>query len=339
MSKVWASMLGKSEAEAERLISKLEAKAGYDSVDVRLLAEHKQQLRAKIAALHLDPDDTTSEELYNALLAKFQNDEAALDKALGVSGVSASKKLDAALTLSRHVADTAEVWALKAPVLRALLKKNAPKKTMKILGYRSVDSMLKRVDPGEILYVAGKAESASWHKVWDKSLAKLPSSSCELREPKIIIAKSDLAEKEIVVAEKTSGTLLVNADLINENHGSLSITLALLHSLEKISVRGQLKSLARVNPALRWWSDTEHLLSIHEDKVVSLNIKDVAAAQAGEASIEHGAGVLWNKLVDAYKEKVDELPEEVAQLETEVADGIDKLNAPVRELAVETVEA
>src|SRR5947208_2061243 len=105
MSKTLARLLGKSEKEVVAAISKLEALCGYPSEDVRLLAENKQKLRAKTMQLGLDPDDTTDEELYYALLGRFSRDSQTIDKALGVNdSTKLDERIDKAIQLVNHCA-------------------------------------------------------------------------------------------------------------------------------------------------------------------------------------------------------------------------------------------
>src|SRR5437868_15448289 len=79
MSQRIARILDESEHQVTKLISKLEDKNGYPSHDVRLLAENIQKIRNKMTELGLDPEDTTGEELYHALLVKFQQDSNLFD--------------------------------------------------------------------------------------------------------------------------------------------------------------------------------------------------------------------------------------------------------------------
>src|SRR6266404_4594616 len=80
MNKIISAILGQSEPAVAKAIAKLEAKNGYPSHDVRHLAENIQKTRLKLTELGLDPDDTTGEELYHALLVRFNQDSQKFDK-------------------------------------------------------------------------------------------------------------------------------------------------------------------------------------------------------------------------------------------------------------------
>ncbi len=70
MSKILAQLVQKPEAYVAKIIDELEAKNGSPSEDVRLLAENSVKSRAKLMDLRLDPNDTTEQELYHALLVR-----------------------------------------------------------------------------------------------------------------------------------------------------------------------------------------------------------------------------------------------------------------------------
>jgi hypothetical protein len=72
MSKKLAELLDEPEVVVESVIKKLEHISGWESTDVRLLAEINNKVLAKHLELGLDPKDTTGPELYHALLAKLK---------------------------------------------------------------------------------------------------------------------------------------------------------------------------------------------------------------------------------------------------------------------------
>jgi hypothetical protein len=79
MGRVLAGLIDQPEALVELAVKKLEHMSGFQSEDVRLLAQIEQTARAKTTQLGLDPDDTTGPELYYGLIAKLAKDEASLN--------------------------------------------------------------------------------------------------------------------------------------------------------------------------------------------------------------------------------------------------------------------
>jgi hypothetical protein len=62
-----------------------------------------------------------------------------------------------------------------------LLRAMPPKRLMKLLGYRSLESMLKREDARKLLAFLPAAESATWNQAFAKSLKNLNRSNYEMR--------------------------------------------------------------------------------------------------------------------------------------------------------------
>jgi hypothetical protein len=77
-------------------------------------------------------------------------------------------------------------WVLKASSAKRLLKAMPPRKIMKQLGYRSVDSMIKREPIGELFGALRFAESPEWQEKFVKKYQKLSPSDFEVRDIEII---------------------------------------------------------------------------------------------------------------------------------------------------------
>ena len=76
-------------------------------------------------------------------------------------------------------------WAIKHSVAKKLLKQTPPKKVMKLLGYRSVDSMLKRENIDELFGSLRFVESDQWLIMFVKTYKKLQPQDFETRKIKI----------------------------------------------------------------------------------------------------------------------------------------------------------
>jgi hypothetical protein len=77
-------------------------------------------------------------------------------------------------------------WVIKGSAAKRLLKASPPKKVMNQLGYRSLDSMLKRENICEIYGALRFAESAEWMEKFLKSYKKLQTSDFETRVVEVI---------------------------------------------------------------------------------------------------------------------------------------------------------
>ena len=75
MSKYLSLLLSAKEPGFSQLISTLDNAAAGVGVDVRLTAEIRLDVTAKINQLGLDPQDTTAAELYHALSQRALQDD------------------------------------------------------------------------------------------------------------------------------------------------------------------------------------------------------------------------------------------------------------------------
>lgn len=169
-------------------LKQLEQISGKLSVDIRLTLEIQQNAVRAMRELGLDPLDTDGRELYHALLARVKADEQALLAALGAdedTNVAEQTRLVKAAV--KKLAFPDDCWALKASVAKRLLKALPPKKTMKALGYRSVDSLLKRENISEIFGGLLLNEPAPWHKRLTRAYGKLLPGDFERRKVRVVI--------------------------------------------------------------------------------------------------------------------------------------------------------
>src|SRR5665213_4077330 len=171
-------------------LRRLESVNGNPSGDIRLTTSVLHQTQAKLRELGLDPGDTTAEELYHVLMERVKADDARLTKALRTQAavhVSAEGDVVAGMV---HVLQTVpgsnKCFALKATSLRSLIKKAPPKKAMKQLGYRSLDSFLKHEPLVNVLAAAWLTESATWQRQLVDQYKHLKPSDFENRTIAIV---------------------------------------------------------------------------------------------------------------------------------------------------------
>ncbi|OVE79338.1 hypothetical protein BVY00_00720 [bacterium G20] len=318
MSKILSRLIDRPEDEVKTIISRLEATHGYPSHDVRLLAEVSQAVKQKIADLGLDPVDTTGEELYHGLQARFDRDAKLVDKALGVSADTGFEaRVARAIEITRHVSDGAEVWALKPMAAKNLLLDLPPKKVLKQLHYRTLGSMLKRENVGELYLLLPIVESTTWQAHFAKTAAKLPSSDYGLQpinfvqpQPRKWGAAS--APRKPYVFDHLTGSVSLWPVRSLQNAPVIALSLLLIQAVEKLDVAIDHEALIATHPALRWWANIYHLISSHGEGIVSLNIKDVAhnslhGKNYSDAGASHGTKALWQELNVRYGALGEEL--------------------------------
>jgi hypothetical protein len=310
MSKNLARLLNKDESEVADTIAVLEKKNGFPSEDVRLLAENRHKIRSKIHQLGLDPDDTTDKELYHGLRARFERDSQMLNKALGVSqSTKFDEKLNKAVQLVNHCASAEECWVIKNSVIKSILTKNPPRQVAKALNYRSIASMLKRVDIAEI-YLAGLTiESAAWQRNVTKSLNKLNGSHYELRPIKIVTLRSsewgtEAGPDSHLIYDSHIGAVAIWPSTNLMSASVLNLTLLLLEGIRSLNPTDYSEAIHELSPALLFWADAQHLISDGE-RPVSLNLKDVALNHLKRNNLHtavthNGVQSLWNELASRY---------------------------------------
>lgn len=190
MSRQIAQLLGIEDSAAERAITRLEALSGCNGEDNRLLAEIKSKLRHKVAQLGLDPYDTTPRELYHCLLAHVEKDSVFFDQHINGRLAPGKNSLKNIVRLVELGAGANVFWVLKRSVAKDLLRRHQPKKLMRRLGYRSIDSMLKREDIDGLHAAAAFEESLSWQKTLIKAYSFVSPQDFELRKVSLLIMGS-----------------------------------------------------------------------------------------------------------------------------------------------------
>jgi len=183
MSRVLAQLMGVAEPAFRQQLQQLERAAGMPGADIRLMMEIMNNTREKIRALGLDPHDTTGPELYSALKARLRDDETRVREALGLPADALSS--DILASVKNHLDKLplhTQTFVVKQSVLRAMLKKLQPKNTMKHLGYRSVDSMIKHEPVAQLLAAASIVESREWNRRRLLAYKKLQSHDFEVRQ-------------------------------------------------------------------------------------------------------------------------------------------------------------
>ena len=187
MTRLISELLAAEEPMFSMAVKQLEQASGNMSVDVRLSAEIVGKVHVRLKALGLDPHDTTGKELYQALLSMVKKHDEFLAARIG-----ADDPEDVASTLVRikEAIDAIDVprkaWVLKYSAAKRLLKATPPKLVMKRMGYRSIDSMLKREPIAELFGAIRFIESRDWQATFVRSYATLKPTDFENRRIQII---------------------------------------------------------------------------------------------------------------------------------------------------------
>lgn len=176
-SRVISGIFKAKEPEFSHRIHDLEKLSGKNGHDIRVLVDTIHHFKNLSGHLNLDATDTTSRELFHSLVAQIKKDSDKLEQRLGIKQSDNPEEVakKCAGYLEKRVA-WRKFWCVKQSVLKKQLKLNPPKKTMRILGFRSIDSMLKREPAVQTLILAKMIESSAWQKNYVQQAGSMTNS-------------------------------------------------------------------------------------------------------------------------------------------------------------------
>lgn len=244
-------------------LRRLEAAHNHPNTDIRFSTQVRHATQYKLKALGLDPQDTTPEELYHVLQERLKADDARLTKRLRTQAamhVSAEGEIISGMVhILERLPDSRRCFALKNSSLKTILKKNPPKKAMKQLGYRSVDSFLKHEPPVSALAAAYLVEGNGWRQRLLDRYKQLRPSDFEQRDVIITQPHSrrwrELADSAVArrkhnfLSFKELGALVFLPLPADIPSGTVTASLSLaLHGLNQIRASGTFLQLCQVRP-------------------------------------------------------------------------------------------
>lgn len=254
MCRLLAQLTNTDQRIMSETIKRLEHKTGSPAVDIRLTSDIHSQIHQKIRALGLDPHDTTPKELFVGL----QNLAAVHDKFL-----KKKFQLDQSVSSDNFARDVCFVyerlrfnrrsWLLRPSVIKKILRQYPPKTLVKVLGYRSVDSLIKREPADVVMFLAGYVESDSWQLQLAKQLRTISSADFEERllevrtldEPRYKDVSSRLVAKKrtFVFSTPLLGTVFILPPTGSVRPGMLllAVLMALREATELQQAHSQLR--------------------------------------------------------------------------------------------------
>ena len=198
MNNFLSELLDAKEPLFSKALKQLELVSGKKAIDIKLQSEIIKTAYSKIEQLGLDPEDSTGEEIYQALLNKIDEHEKLVIKSVGGSLTQTPNQL---MPMLKAKADTVDVpktcWVLKKSVAKRFLKDTPPANIMEKLGYKSIDSMLKKENIYEIYGALRFAESPEWLEKFNTHYDDIKPGDFEEREIEIVVmpnAWADLAQ-------------------------------------------------------------------------------------------------------------------------------------------------
>jgi hypothetical protein len=245
MSKYIGQLLQADQRSLDSIINRLEHMSLQPGVDTRLTAEIITLSREKVRQLGLDPKESTNEEMYYGLLAKSHSDDQVLRKKLGITDSNTVFKS------TSIIAETAQklvkkdiVVSIQPPALKLLLKSVPPKRTLKLLHFRSIDSVLKRENPLALYALAKRVEDKSWHTQVQARIKRLSSWDVKESQVQIISLPEEWLDKlqkqpfeNLIFPVAETGCILLLPTESFEIEGSVLLALSvILQASMKLSV-------------------------------------------------------------------------------------------------------
>ncbi|MGI9028225.1 MAG: hypothetical protein ACR2FM_05310 [Candidatus Saccharimonadales bacterium] len=244
MSRLISEVLRAPEPSFSQAIKKWEQISGQSGHDIRLLSDITQARKRALQTLNLDENDTTARELFFALRHRAVETNRELELELQINDTDTPDQIISkivafidGLTVQR------EVWVIKHSVIKQLLKKHSPKKVLKMLGFRSIDSVLKRSNSYELLALAYQIESSDWVAKMHTHFKKLKPTDFQATKSCMFVVEPSRVAKlhsggykrsNIIVPNYETGTVLVVPPTQRFPLDVLTLTLSLLQMLYEL---------------------------------------------------------------------------------------------------------
>ncbi len=260
MSRLLSELLGAGEPGFSQTIREMELATNSSGIDISLSTDIKLKIEQKLRELGLDQNDTNGPELYHSLQHLVSKHDSFIASVLGINDDSGSVEVLAKVKAKIETLKIPKtVWALKHSVAKKLLKQNPPKHLMKQLGYRSVDSMLKREHVSELFGALRFAESEQWLERFIRNYKKLKSQDFESRLVEILLLTDERYQRlarDFINSRGSNITHLKEMGLVvmlpmppNQLRGlSLMMFVLTLHNIDEVRAYSALFKLEQVRP-------------------------------------------------------------------------------------------
>lgn len=193
MSKLLRDLLAAQQPLFTQSLKELEYLTGKKGIDLKLTAEIIEKTHGAVRSLGLDPSDTTDKELFHALDRRVAEQNENLARSLGTSNTAPVREVIPKLV---DVAEKTKIprrcWVLKKSVAKNLLREMPPKKMMKHLKYRSIESMFKNENFAELYSALRFSEGGKWLNEYNELFKKrIKATDFENRTIEIIVMDHD----------------------------------------------------------------------------------------------------------------------------------------------------
>ena len=260
MSKSLADLLGLDDhLSFAETINALESSSGYPSEDIRLSSDINRLVHLKTKELGLDPRDSTERELFHGLQELTRLHDSFLVRALGISDpTNPDEVVERVVETVKKMDIPLDGWALKTSVAKRLIKSIPPKKLMKELGYKSLDSMLKREQIAAIFTSAFHVENQVWADSLTRQYKSVMPGDFERVKINILVlsgkrwngvrAKLAAQGRTVIVGKQLGAVVAVPPQRAMQPGSALAFISLLLHAINYLRSSSSYIQLHQVRP-------------------------------------------------------------------------------------------
>jgi hypothetical protein len=244
VSRLISDILQAPEPAFSHALQEWERLSGRAGHDVRLVAEIAAARRRAMQELNLDEADTTPKEFYYALRHRATETSRILDRHMCIgSSDTPAEVVSKVVSFVEKMEVSRDVWRIKQPVVKQLIKKQPPKKLLKCLGLRSIESVLKRVNASELLSLSYKVETPEWTVKMHNQFKKLTPGDLHTDKSCIYVVEADrqaklqkggLHHSNIINPNYETGSVVLLTAARRFPLDTLALTLGLLDSLYQL---------------------------------------------------------------------------------------------------------
>ncbi len=234
MSHLLGRLLNSSGPLFERMITDLEKATANQYIDVDLVGKILTNINHKLRQLRLEPGNTLSEELYQALLARYAVDNKRVSYQLFINQDDQLEQNLANLEDIGNKLVDFDLLGLSKRFIIGLLSDNPPKKLLKSLELARSDQLFSQFDLGQVLQVAFAIEGSAWSKrTKEYLLNNLKRGYMEFAPAKVEILDSRLAqvltEKQLILSNQLLAQIVINPNQLDFDNG-LAMLIRLLEA-------------------------------------------------------------------------------------------------------------
>ncbi len=236
MSKLLVSLLGVNQDKFGDYIESLESVALRPGIDVRLAADVVSSSRNRITQLGLNVETTSARHVYDALLARLAEDDVKITTKLGIYTSNVEQAAVKIAAQADELSGQDHCMAIMPSGIKRLLKAVPPKRTLRLLKYRSIDSVVKRYDARVLYALACAVENESWRTQIVAKMRRLEAKHIQWQSVHVLTmpvewyrkAVRQLASSGVALTNNETGVVCVLPVVDVNQRGSTLLSLGLV---------------------------------------------------------------------------------------------------------------